>query len=144
MTSKEKYYTPTIEEFHVGFEFGGKSYVSGEWIKHTLQETDHLDIDKIYKTSRVKHLDREDIESFNFIHTGRTIDDWYELKITRPGVMTAHTNRRFLLMHDFRTNQGVVIKTYDYETSDEGENTVYRGSCRNKSELKRILNQIGI
>ncbi len=154
-----EYYTPTIEEFHVGFEYEvfkpSEDNPERKWKKITFY---YGEVDRTYNQTtmiinypglskqplvRVKHLDREDIESLGFEHTGRTIDDWYELKVSRPAVMSAHTNRRYVLMHDFRTNQGVVIMAYDYESGDSGENTIYRGSCKNKSELKKLLKQIG-
>ncbi len=152
-----KYYTPEIEEFHIGFEYEqlnvhAKMVVGAKptkhWRKEVWTEDDLYDSAVVYNlnmdTCRVKYLDREDIENLGFEHTGRTIDDWYELKVSRPAVMSAHTNRRYVLMHDFRTNQGVVIMAYDYESGDSGENTIYRGSCKNKSELKKLMKQLGI
>jgi hypothetical protein len=67
-----KYYTPEIEEFHVGFEFEYRN-IGGEWevrsypvdsYVHITQSL--IDIDCI----RVKYLDREDIESFGFDFKG--------------------------------------------------------------------------
>lgn len=163
MEEENKYYTPEIEEFHVGFNYQFKTYIAGninnpEWITTTWganstfsdQGFNIIDIRDNHivvveaKDIRVKHLDREDIEDCGFKSIGTTIDDWYELKISRPGIMTAHTNRRFVLRHDFRTNQGVVIDAYDYESGDSGENTIHRGTCKNKSEFKKLLIKIGI
>lgn len=59
----ENYYTPEIEEFHVGFEFewdDSRSYESYELESHMFDDV-VKDLQK--GTIRVKHLDREDIES---------------------------------------------------------------------------------
>ena len=68
----EKYYTPKIEEFHVGFEYeqlivnrvrNGKASV---WVEKSISEIDDLnkcvnglsiEVNIAYKYIRVKHLD---------------------------------------------------------------------------------------
>ena len=60
-----KYYTPTIEEFHVEFEY----FENQKKDKFYLSD----DIYKMQKKIRsgfikIKYLDREDIESFGFIY----------------------------------------------------------------------------
>jgi len=63
---KNKYYTPTIEEFHVGFEYELKT--EGEWVSQTLDIDYSLNrvAGGLANNTRVKHLDQEDIESFGF------------------------------------------------------------------------------
>ena len=84
---KDKYYTPEIEEFHVGFEFEYEYWdilrgVNYDWHEevyyqmsqtkepkkggHTLWSIDSLSNAIKEESIRVKHLDKEDIESLGF------------------------------------------------------------------------------
>jgi len=69
---KNKYYTPTIEEFHVGFEYEYQDGVDKDnkdvWKKTICTKSDfrYLSKTKIKDFRRVKYLDREDIESLGF------------------------------------------------------------------------------
>ena len=64
----DKYYTPDISEFHVGFEyemlFPNSKYYSlifGNKITHLELEKFNDDLDKIaHAITRVKYLDKED------------------------------------------------------------------------------------
>lgn len=146
---QNKYYVPEIEEFYIGFEYEWMRYGEGatEWTKSilTMENGPVGDYDAWRGNDyRVKYLDREDIESLGWKFIGKTIDNWYELVIDRPAVMSTHTNRRYVLQHDFRTNQGVVVKAYDYSSGDTGEHDIYRGACKNKSELKILMKQLNI
>jgi hypothetical protein len=109
---ENKYYTPKIEEFYVGFEFefhgmttGGLAMLDfskdiGNPEKIVVSKPDYKvwtkevfthkyfdiyyrrleDVEKLIEAGqiRVKYLDREDIESLGWIHTGRSIDDWFK------------------------------------------------------------------
>jgi hypothetical protein len=69
------YYTPELEEFHVGFEIELLNIENSQWGKYTITESDLLDATH-YESSalkhiledeyRVKYLDREDIESLGW------------------------------------------------------------------------------
>lgn len=73
----EKYYTPEIEEFHIGFEYEvfetpfGKN--KGNWNKSILNTPQYFQsinwkwIAENLEKIRVKYLDKEDIESLGFI-----------------------------------------------------------------------------
>ncbi len=58
----EKYYTPSIEEFHVGFEY--EFFHNNEWRKQTFSLIDGWPKD--LKDSKVKYLDQEDIEGLQW------------------------------------------------------------------------------
>jgi hypothetical protein len=131
---ENKYYTPEIEEFHVGFEYEGESYISGRWIKHTLSEGDHLDIEKIYKTARVKYLDREDIESLGF--------EELETMLSNPPIYR-YGNKDTGVTLNLR-NQKVGITIPERERAVGGYRTIFEGTIKNKSELKKLLKQLGI
>ena len=79
MKTHNKYYTPELEEFHVGFEYEyftkdwvGKDYTH-TWVKLKFNQKEDYgnDLDNMVyfietEQVRVKYLDREDIESLGF------------------------------------------------------------------------------
>lgn len=85
--NKEKYYTPDISEFHVGFEYEQitTNYPDkNNWQKAVVR----TERDSPYQlwitngTVRVKHLDQEDIESLGFEHCSKAAEfDVFERQI---------------------------------------------------------------
>ena len=123
-----KYYTPTIEEFHVGFELELKLHELKDWEKHTWLPGDQASsVAKYLDQIRVKCLDREDIESFGFKYM------WADY-----GEMT-YTLDTFLLQ--VRRN---TIEIYNNRIKDVFKSVLFRGIIKNKSELKRVLHQLEI
>jgi hypothetical protein len=120
---ENKYYTPTIEEFHVGFEYeDGSLYGKNEWTKlivstqHSLEETEYiLQTNRI----RVKYLDSSDIESLGFTQIGY---DSYE------------KSNWFI---DLDEKQLIFIY------SQTGK-VYFQGNIKNISELRVILKQLNI
>ena len=148
---ENNYYTPSIEEFHVGFEFE-TSYLEDydTWKKVTLEFDDFgfytstWEVDSNPTEFRVKYLDKEDIESLGFKFLGQSIDNWYIINKVYERPLSNASNRSIKLQHDFRTNQGIVMYGFEWEDCKGEEETLYRGECKNKSELKRLLKQLGI
>lgn len=71
MSKKNKYYTPSVEEFHVGFRYEvhedprtdegwSKTEVDRNCIKYCVQQDSDVDY-------RVKYLDQQDIEELGWI-----------------------------------------------------------------------------
>ena len=146
MKKEDNYYTPTIEEFHVGFEFEFSGF-DGYWRPYpfekqiifknkeesginnglfTLQWVGNIFSENTLDLSqrlRVKYLDKEDIESLGFEYTD-SIGDY----------------------HNFE--KGDIHLTFlDYtsvEIDIEGYDLWFRGKLKNKSELKRLLKQLNI
>lgn len=123
-----KCYTPSIEEFHVGFEY--EKECNGQWVNITLTKPEYLswlmdeieqwiNIDRV----RVKYLDQEDIISVGFT----LVDDYDDV-----GQAT------------FEKGEWFVIWTRDATEIHYGEDMVFCGKVKNKSEFKRILNQVNI
>lgn len=149
MTDK-KYYTPTIEEFHVGFEYQEMmANAHGKEVWHLKSISKLLDIESlssmIYaKWIRVKHLDREDIESLGWInHNDRGMQENYG---DRFGVISDRGKKSYILniwytKQEF--NYGVRVhisfKNQPYVAED-----IFHGYLKNKSELKKIMKQLGI
>lgn len=144
-----KYYTPKIEEFHVGFEYeentlsGWNTKImtwndypsyAGDYIGEGLQE------DRI----RVKYLDREDIESLNFTDYRHSTNDWYKMIVDFSiGNIPFKAIR---LSHNYDDN---IISIMGYEYVFEMENAtqetqLFYGKINNVSEFKILLKQLNI
>ena len=130
-----KYYTPTIEEFHVGFEFES-NYVGFssdlKWRKILLNDSHDwfwttYKQDAVETEFRVKHLDKEDIESLGFINNcenGYKLikgDSYWEIDVLKKDIII--TKNELSGTDEF---DGQIIKDYS-------SFIVYRGSCNNKS-----------
>ena len=152
--SKEesKYYTPEIEEFHVGFEFeshtmssGGVWMPDGEvippvpvWNKELFNEK-HLDrFNCAYdfkavledERIRIKHLDRYDIESLGWEYQ----PDRDNLELFYDKEKGAHS-----IIHN-KINDWVLITLRNKIRKED--HTAFAGTVKNKSELKRLLQWI--
>lgn len=125
-----KYYTPEIEEFHIGFEYE-YFYKNSSWVKHTLKTKADLTL-CIEETEedliRVKYLDKEDIESLGF-------------KEYVHSYGTDFRNQTHKIAW-WWNNKGIEIRIIT--ESGIGEKCVFSGVVKNKSELKRLLKQLNI
>ena len=153
MKEESKYYTPEIEEFHVGFEYESLQdprlpEKDSSWEQNTIDDEwdlktfigyycgDHIEV-------RVKHLDREDIESLGFEDYKHSSCDWYKLeKRVEDNFSSYGYWNCFRLLHSY-TDEGIKIIAYEHSFNGD-ENVLFAGKVKNKSELKRILKQIGI
>ena len=99
-----KYYTPTIEEFHVGFEFERKSTLRKNcWVKKFFADGESAEQYCYDDEGRVKLLDREDIE--------KCLENKYILFTFDNDIVTLEINNQIKFI----------------------------GKCKNKSELKKIV-----
>lgn len=123
---ENKFYTPDISEFHVGFEY--ERFINDEdyWDKLvmsvnflTLGEIDE-EINK--QEIRVKYLDKEDIESLGFVEYE---ENCYELK--KEDCILNFTKSGFIVIYLYYANS-----------------TLFQGYCKNKSELKKLMKQLDI
>lgn len=152
-----KYYTPEIEEFYIGFEFEKKeivsknSFLEEDWVNQKCDIQDLFQVLKDYTEDnifvkedyRVKYLDQEDIESLGFNNMKRVTVDWYELEKHFEDGWSSYGYWNFIrLLHDRELNR-IKIIAYEYR-SDNDENLLYQGSCKNKSELKKLMKQLNI
>jgi hypothetical protein len=128
----KKYYIPEIEEFHYGFIF---EYFNGQEYEKRISSlegpfrnnpTKFFDSEK--DKFRVKYLDKEDIESLGF-------------KFVKEDKFSKYFKfQNFKLQTVENGTHGIYIAELD----EDGHTLVFRGIIKNKSELKRILKQIGI
>ena len=173
-----KYYIPKIEEFHVGFEYETFQEADGhngilsfmpmqdedEWWKFKFPDPFvgyHLD--KLFKACklRVKYLDKEDIESFDFNYINVTgsfdsSDDHEEavFVLKRKENTLKHVLQSRTIVRCYSNNIiGIQVRYYfkvggatckygiwRYGSSED----VFKGVIKNKSEFKKILQQVGI
>ena len=151
----KKYYTPTIDEFHVGFEY---EFLNGDkWEKDEITTKDFSNelageyenwFDEILKgirDVRVKYLDEEDIKSLgfapmksikNYQENFMMTDIYRSLNEEVGGIMWI--NARILYNPDIHK-----IIIYGEFTGCE-EERFFEGTIKNKSELKKILEQLNI
>jgi hypothetical protein len=139
---ESKYYTPTIEEFHIGFEyevlaedFGINTFL---WLKHTNPYRIEI-LENFIESNyvRVKYLDREDIESLG----------WKPDKERQWSVESTDRHSCFY-MYDasmtFYEDRNVV----SIKCKNKFTNTINVNSCsfriKNKSELKVLMQQLNI
>ena len=126
MKEEEKYYTPSIEEFHEGFEYEVKNEYRNEWNKDIWDVISNYGDTKLYNLDvekcRVKYLDKEDIESCGF-----KVDSIYSFKKGDYNIEVDPHN--------------IQKDTIDiYLISD----CIFKGKIKNKSELQRLMKQLGI
>lgn len=139
-----KYYTPDVSEFYIGFEC--EYLVKGnKWINQKIFRIhDMIYIESLFEprmggsSVRVKYLDKEDIESLGF-EIIENKHSYFEFKIKKSKGE-----------YDYD-----IIGTYLYEdhtlTIDNGNQWPDEYDCvvqdiiiKNKSELKKLLTQLGI
>ena len=120
-----KYYTPSIEEFYVGFEYESSydAQGNGPWSKRCVDDSYQLVTVGDYEQVRVKYLDIDDILSFGFT----LVDEYDDL-----GQAT------------FEKEEWFIVWTKDATEIHYGEDMVFCGKLKNKSEFGRILKQLEI
>ena len=151
-----KYYTPEIDEFHVGFECEiQSSWGMQKGIYPSILREDTLtgfQLQKIGETEtlkkvisgiRVKYLDKEDIESCGFGNYKKSVCAWYELEGHFEDSFASYGYwTKIRLIHCESDNK---IKILAFEHSwDEEETVLFQGKIKNKSELKKLLKKLNI
>lgn len=170
-TKSDKYYTPTIEEFHVGFEYEVPQRVvvaqvlSEEQMKDmpsytmvtkecTLEDLQSLQVDdgtlcgieckgEVLGT-RVKYLDKEDIESLGFTQLPDVLNIFkYKIPYSTSGLEDPNY---WLYWHISLLNRSdkypnvIIHNNQDYD----GMEKIFEGTIKNKSELKVLLKQLNL
>lgn len=161
-----KYYTPELEEFHVGFECETKAIDKRpgiifsdislyEWRKHKIVEEDFGNhnlcmgvINNIVNGDnefRVKYLDKEDIESLGFNNNDIRLKDHIKPKTHLFKILKDNTiytiNWYWDMLREEREN---LIRIFIGDLHNYPYTEIFRGEIKNKSELKKLLTQLGI
>jgi hypothetical protein len=142
---EDKYYTPEIQEFYVGFEYETYNDRCDSWM-HSFYETGHdarnsplneLDMSK----ERVKHLDEDDIKSLGCKHVagGKLNDKTIQFfsKLTSKGYWV---HLKIIFFSD------IAVIGVEVSVEEESERTLIVHSIiiKNKSELKKLMKQLNI
>jgi hypothetical protein len=137
---ENKYYTPSIEEFFVGFEYEEENDLEDNvWIKRTLDFSyDWLEIHKDFANDkRVKYLDSSDIEELGFTVI-KTKENAFEAV------------KKFTFTYDNYPSEGeynIIVSGDKYcviKLKDIGETTLFRGEIKNKNVLKQVFKMLDI
>ncbi len=136
---ENKYYAPSIQEFHVGFEYEVCSNKDSSWIvvddfsnAYDYEDSPLYGVIKDLENNRirVKCLNREDIESLGWFYKQTTdagLDYFWDNKTQKHSIICNYT-----------TGWTVITVRSDARKEDY---TAFAGYIKNKSELKRLLTQ---
>ena len=114
-----KYYTPEIEEFHVGFEFEVFDDDDNTWDLVCIDSQSVLcNVTGLTLEKRVKYLDKEDIESLGFTAINNS---WYEIEIQ-------------FFIYKLHLGDTITIDS-KYKAQDSLGSRLFAGKIKNKSEL---------
>ena len=142
---ESKYYTPEIEEFYVGFEYevllGGDDYEKDVFI--TSSKFGFDDIDDLVNISRVKYLDKHDVESLDFKMIESEKSNYWGPLFERIVEDKIGFNTGVVYRIHLGQDSQVLISTEVYSSYGSPTSSIQM-IIKNKSELKRILKQIGI
>jgi hypothetical protein len=126
----QKYYTPTIEDLHIGME--AEFNFNGEWKEFIFQGIGQ-DVVAYHKQGlyRVKFLDEDDI-----LELGWKKEMLDKYVIDEKYTMHPYYDYKF----NDRENLVRIFKSKPQRPYDE----IFRGDIKNKSELKKIMQMLGI
>lgn len=171
--SEERYYTPTIDEFYVGFEYQiedlNDDAVSHTWRDQVFdgEETRTYFVEELgRKEMRVKYLDKDDIQSlgfdkFNYTYNKeknlQAIEDenyshWHRFfessDADKPAelvlnLQTINPNKAYVYIW-WETPEELTVLVNTANNMKYTSDFIFRGFIKNKSELKKLLKQLGI
>jgi hypothetical protein len=142
MKEDNKYYTPTLDEFHVGFEYeelvDNYPEDTKKWINVKVAKHEELEFikDNLTTKVRVKYLDKDDIEELGWEYIGKL--DAYIHKFEYNTDTTTNKVDNIMALRYEDNDTRIIIATNKYDH--------YRfvGTIKNKSELKRLMKQLNI
>jgi len=163
---ENKYYTPDITEFHIGFEYEYKEgflagvvktqedYDKSEWTKQTFDYVSKLSyIERSLNGLnaknglcgiRVKYLDQEDIEEYlgyKFKFDNNKYTPYDEICYINGSIW----DRGVGIKYNLRTHLMVVTRYhFQGEYAHNNSHQLFEGIVKNKSELLTIMKMIGV
>jgi hypothetical protein len=155
---ENKYYTPQIEEFHVGFEYEYLT-VDGKWVKDIFmsikpEDTEQMDlsiVESILKNHstelRVKYIDKEDIVSLGWKVT-KDRDYEFDAQLIVSDFqffdLTYDLEEHSLIIEEFYQSKLCAETSYVSNPLLYNSKTIFEGYIKNKSELKVLMKQLNI
>lgn len=159
MESEVKYYTPSLEEFCVGFEFEHLNYegklvsdpkwnkkewhkeiCDADWFNILLDDYEHDE--EAVREYRVKYLDSSDIEEITKIHA----KDYTTIFKFRNKYEDELVFATYWVEEKEYLDEEYIYWNTKYNTFNitHKSKTLFYGHIKNKSELKKVLQMIGI
>jgi hypothetical protein len=138
---ENKYYTPDISEFHFGFEYEMKEENNEGleiWTKGSPIENIGEVLRVLIKCGciRVKYLDKEDIAEAGW----KLCKDYSDQYVFQKDI---NDNDFFELELDKDTLE-LHIEIWRTLNMTGNANTIFRGQIKNKSQLKKLMQQLNI
>lgn len=144
----KKYYIPEIEDFHEGLEFEENIYdenldeFTGKWEKHIFDSRGGLGNELTHvledRQLRVKYLDQEDIEDFDFSYWTDSHGYWRCFKTISV--------KWYLCLRRI-TNTYIILEKVEKKVKGERfegcRHVLFNGVIKNKSELRKMFKQVG-
>lgn len=140
---ESKYYTPSIEEFHVGFAYEFKS--KNGWVKNNIENSNvdfifQLNMFKDLENYRVKYLDREDIENLGWIKQDHSF--WQPFQCFKLKKLLLY--KGFIINKIGDDDMGNPNHTHVFIENINGSKCLFNGDIKNRSELKKLMQQLNI
>jgi hypothetical protein len=145
MEEASRYYTPSVEEFHVGFEFeySNKECGGNDW-KHSIVTAEFLRVQYIFgelrDNVRVKYLDKEDIESLGW----KISKEFSAKQIYQSEIIDLKEYEYWFEMDKYLLSKWIKICLWKSKNNMSAEKTIFEGIVKNKSELKVLMKQLAI
>ncbi len=147
----ELYCTPTLDEFHEGFEYEIESPLGG-WDKSTFS-FNNWDYDGLLnyiekKIIRVPYLIKTDIEAEGFTQYGKELPNFYTASKENKSAII-HLEYRGIdhylkIRWEYKKDNKVFIEIHSGIQEPREWEYLFNGTIRNKSEFKKLLQQLGI
>ena len=150
---ENKYYTPTLEEFYVGFRFemidmcsidGGPNML--QWNKKvldTLSTPNAFNIDYAFRNKeiRVKYLDKSDIEELSW----RMVKDYSDEFIFQTQIFTDKTKQDYWWELNFnKQSKKITIEYWTGDCCGSNFEILFQGTIKNYNELQTLMYQLNI
>ncbi len=150
MSNDDNYYTPTIDELHVGMEVEYRDPLKGGWLPSKIAGISNMEFVYILGSGRatpidevrIPYLTSEDIEAEGWVFCDDTKDLEYEG--TEDEELLMH-ERHYL--HTTYSYTGLEIFFYEDDLSvtirKNGE-IVFNGTIKNRHQLRQVMEMVGI
>jgi hypothetical protein len=146
-----KYYTPSIEEFRVGFEYEycpfpevntkfKKEVADWQSLDILYDDFEHEPTELFERTYRVKYLNKKDIESLGFKYDPN-YTDLPELGFLEESLCIS-LGIQYLLYYNPEDKLLRIERVVNCGTGSE--DYLFNGKIKNLSELKQVLTMIGV
>jgi hypothetical protein len=151
--SDKRYYTPKIEEFHVGFEYESATLKrSDPWLMKTATTQDIVEIEALLELYpegvRVKYLDEEDIVSLGW-EVGTFVDIFSKNETTeyREGFgFEIGEFDNIIMLFDQERSYTQIYKQHIYNENSGNwtSEVLFQGVVLNLSRLRLVMEMLGI